>query len=63
MDVTLAKSTVWTMKSLYAKDQLRQRIAWSLLQIFVVSSESFGDEKYSEMRLNYDDIFLPPRGN
>jgi len=58
MGSELAKSTVWTMKALGAHDQLRQRTAWALSQIFVVSTQGFGDNHLSEIWLNYYDIFL-----
>ena len=33
------KNIGWTMVSLHAADQLRQRVAWSLYQLFVVSDK------------------------
>lgn len=54
----LSKSTVWTAKALYAKDQLRQRVAWALSQIFVVSANGFGMDDRTELWLNYYDIFV-----
>ena len=33
----LARSTVWVMRALTGQDQLRQRMAWALSQIMVVS--------------------------
>ena len=40
-----AKSAVWTMQALFADDQLRQRVAWALSQIYVCSVSGGG---YSE---------------
>eukprot|EP00933_Yihiella_yeosuensis_P021713 TRINITY_DN1715_c0_g1_i2.p1 TRINITY_DN1715_c0_g1~~TRINITY_DN1715_c0_g1_i2.p1 ORF type:complete len:1866 (-),score=308.01 TRINITY_DN1715_c0_g1_i2:397-5517(-) len=51
------KTTVWLAKALHAKDQLRQRVAWALSQIFVVS-DSIGREERIEMWVNYYDIFV-----
>ena len=34
------KNMVWTMVALQAEDQLRQRVAWALAQIFVISDTS-----------------------
>ena len=33
------KNIAWTMVALHAEDQLRQRVAWALSQIFVVSDK------------------------
>jgi len=54
----LSKSTVWTAKALFSKDQLRQRMAWALSQIFVVSANGFGMDDRTELWLNYYDIFV-----
>eukprot|EP00931_Biecheleriopsis_adriatica_P083516 TRINITY_DN5709_c0_g1_i1.p1 TRINITY_DN5709_c0_g1~~TRINITY_DN5709_c0_g1_i1.p1 ORF type:complete len:1902 (+),score=308.18 TRINITY_DN5709_c0_g1_i1:193-5898(+) len=51
------KWSIWLIKALTANDQLRQRMAWALSQIFVVGV-SYGNGAYSEMWLNYYDIFL-----
>eukprot|EP00930_Biecheleria_cincta_P023948 TRINITY_DN17215_c0_g1_i1.p1 TRINITY_DN17215_c0_g1~~TRINITY_DN17215_c0_g1_i1.p1 ORF type:complete len:1489 (-),score=232.87 TRINITY_DN17215_c0_g1_i1:2869-7335(-) len=53
-----AKSSVWTMQALYAKDQLRQRIAWALSQIFVCSTRGANHDERSELWTNYYDIFV-----
>uniref|UniRef100_A0A7S1F7N6 PA14 domain-containing protein n=1 Tax=Noctiluca scintillans TaxID=2966 RepID=A0A7S1F7N6_NOCSC len=55
--VPLVKSTVWTMKALYGVDQLRQRTAWALSQIFVVSASGL-DTDLNEMYLSFYDIFV-----
>eukprot|EP00971_Amphidinium_carterae_P337823 6474864-Amphidinium_carterae.1 len=52
-----SKTTVWTMKALYGKDQLRQRMAWALAQIFVVGTPNFGWEHFNEIFVSYYDIF------
>ena len=54
----LARSAVWTMQALYSSDQLRQRMAWALSQIFVLAvvGGNFGGQ--TEMWLNYYDIFV-----
>ena len=37
------------------QDQLRQRVAWALSQIFVVSANGFGMDDRTELWLNYYD--------
>merc|ERR1719203_1445318 len=54
----LTKSTVWVAKALGAKDQLRQRIAWGLSQIFVVSVQGLGEGNLAEAWLAFYDIFV-----
>ena len=34
------KQMIWTTVALHAADQLRQRVAWALAQIFVISDTS-----------------------
>jgi len=53
----LSKGSVWTNTALNAKDQLRQRMAWSLSQIFVTSATDFGSSS-TELWLNFYDIFV-----
>eukprot|EP00450_Noctiluca_scintillans_P010731 CAMPEP_0194488180 /NCGR_PEP_ID=MMETSP0253-20130528/8192_1 /TAXON_ID=2966 /ORGANISM="Noctiluca scintillans" /LENGTH=1799 /DNA_ID=CAMNT_0039328509 /DNA_START=26 /DNA_END=5425 /DNA_ORIENTATION=+ len=53
----LVKSAVWTTKAIYGVDQLRQRTAWALSQIFVVSAAGL-DTGLNEMYLSYYDIFV-----
>jgi len=57
---TEAKKTVWNMQALYAKDQLRQRVAWSLSQIFVISTIGALDVKngQTEVWTAFYDIFV-----
>jgi len=60
MSPRLSKSTVWTAKALTGADQLRQRMAWALAQTFVVSVQGriVGEDYFSEMFVNYYDIFV-----
>jgi len=50
------KKTVWINIVLGAKDQLRQRMAWALSQILVVSTSNC--DINTEVFLNYHDIFV-----
>ena len=57
----IQKSNVWTMIALQDgdnDDQLRQRVAWALSQIVVVTSKQINDLAYAEIYLNYYDIFV-----
>jgi len=56
--LSLQKSNVWNMIALSAKDQLRQRMAWALSQILIVTSEQISEVGLSEAYLNYYDIFV-----
>jgi len=58
MGSDLTKSTTWVAKALGAKDQLRQRMAWGLSQIFVVSVQGFGEGHLSEAWLTFYDILV-----
>jgi hypothetical protein len=49
--------SVWTMIGMYGRDQLRQRMAWALSQVLVISVEQLGDS-YTEGVLHYYDIFV-----
>lgn len=49
--------TVWFNLALKANDQLRQRVAWALSQIFVVSTDGAHGRR-AETYLNYYDIFV-----
>eukprot|EP00520_Triparma_pacifica_P008843 CAMPEP_0118639568 /NCGR_PEP_ID=MMETSP0785-20121206/4291_1 /TAXON_ID=91992 /ORGANISM="Bolidomonas pacifica, Strain CCMP 1866" /LENGTH=1677 /DNA_ID=CAMNT_0006530901 /DNA_START=134 /DNA_END=5164 /DNA_ORIENTATION=+ len=53
-----AKEMVWTNVALRGKDQLRQRVAWALSQILVVSADGVGANNENEKFLNYYDIFV-----
>ena len=54
------KNIGWTMVSLHAADQLRQRVAWSLYQIFVVSDMGIDNPLAlsNEVWQSYHDIFV-----
>lgn len=51
------KESVWLDIALHGKDQLRQRMAWALSQILVVSPDSVQNTFESECFLTYYDIF------
>ena len=51
------KNIVWTMVALHAEDQLRQRVAWALYQIFVISDKAVNTPR-SEAWHAYYDIFV-----
>jgi hypothetical protein len=50
--------TAWMEIALTGQDQLRQRVAWALSQILVISPGSIGADDFGEMFLNYYDIFV-----
>jgi len=52
------KRNAWTMIALDSNDQLRQRMAWALSQIVVITPNQISDIGYSEIYLNYYDIFV-----
>ncbi|CAK0794593.1 unnamed protein product [Prorocentrum cordatum] len=54
----LARGAVWLNLALHATDQLRQRVAWALSQIFVIGSSLGGHDYFTEMWTNYYDIFV-----
>jgi cullin-associated NEDD8-dissociated protein 1 len=53
-----SKSRVWTNVAITAKDQLRQRTAWALSQIFVATIVNVNRERATELWLKYYDIFV-----
>lgn len=55
--LTLSRASIWTMLALQAADQLRQRVAWALAQIFVVAPDD-ATMSHTEMYVNYYDIFV-----
>ena len=58
-NVENAKAMVWTMVSLQAADQLRQRMAWSLSQLLVVSVQGIAKRRVdTELWLTYYDILV-----
>jgi hypothetical protein len=58
MHTTNAKSIVWSNVVLKSADQLRQRMAWALSQIFVVNTDGVGRNSETEFWVNYYDIFV-----
>lgn len=54
------KESVWSMIALSGStvDQLRQRVAWALSQILVVTQNQIENVEFSEIFLNYYDIFV-----
>ncbi len=53
------RENVWSMIALEAPDQLRQRVAWALSQILVVTPNQIDNaDLISECFLNYYDIFV-----
>jgi len=52
------KQTVWTMLALNADDQIRQRVAWALSQIFVISPYGITGPYLTEPYVHYYDIFV-----
>ena len=53
------KKNVWTQIALEAKDQLRQRVAWALAQILVISpTDITRGDSFTELFLVYYDIFV-----
>lgn len=61
-DVTFSnvetKKIVWYHRALTGDDELRQKTAWALSQIFVVGEEGSNQENYAERWLTYYDIFV-----
>ena len=55
---TSARSTTWLQRALYGQDKLRQRMAWALAQIIVVSASGFTSQTLAECWLGYYDIFV-----
>lgn len=53
----LSRASIWTMLALKAPDQLRQRVAWALAQIFVVAPDD-ATMSHTEMYVHYYDIFV-----
>jgi hypothetical protein len=53
------KRLVWTQAALTGEDQLRQRVAWALAQILVISPDSVTNgAEISEAMTAYYDIFV-----
>jgi len=52
------KAQVWLNVALKAPDQLRQRVAWALSQIFVISEDQTAKIRENEVFHTYYDIFV-----
>jgi len=52
------KQIVWYQAAITGPDALRQRVAWSLSQLFVVGEEGSNQIQASEKYLSYYDIFV-----
>ena len=52
------KYAIWTTLVLSAPDQLRQRMAWALSQIFAISPKTIEDDGQTELYMTYYDIFV-----
>ena len=52
------KKNAWTMATIEAADQLRQRVAWALSQILVITPNQIDGKEYSEPYMHYYDIFV-----
>ena len=52
------KSMTWTTVVFNAPDQLRQRAAWSLAQIFTAGAPNFGYDDETELWVAFYDIFV-----
>ncbi|VEU38256.1 unnamed protein product [Pseudo-nitzschia multistriata] len=57
-DFRTQRATVWNSIALWSKDQLRQRMAFALSQIFSVSPDAVGSQDFTESYLSYYDIFV-----
>ena len=55
---TDAKSNIWVNVVLNSEDQLRQRVAWSLSQLIVISANDIGKTDESEPYVTFFDIFI-----
>ena len=56
---TMSKKMVWQTLALTAADQLRQRVAWALAQIFVINEEISHTKPYIiEQYLTFYDILV-----
>jgi len=53
-----SKSNIWVNVALKSKDQLRQRVAWSLSQILVIAEEGIGKSDENEPWTVFYDIFV-----
>ena len=61
-ELRLQRRTAWTIAALNDPGQLRQRVAWALSQILVISPDSITEGQFlTEAFLVYYDIFVSPR--
>jgi hypothetical protein len=61
--LTAQRETVWLEIALHGEDQLRQRVAWALSQLIVVSPNAIASVQQSESFLTFYDIFGKFRSN
>jgi hypothetical protein len=52
------KNSIWMETAIKAQDQLRQRVAWALSQILVMSPGSISTKEQTESFITYYDIFV-----
>ena len=57
-DFASQKKSVWTMIAMNSNDQLRQKVAWALSQILVITPNQIQNIESAENYLNYYDIFV-----
>eukprot|EP00536_Pseudo-nitzschia_multiseries_P015007 jgi/Psemu1/246522/estExt_Genewise1.C_8030013 len=57
-DFRVQRATVWVSIALWSQDQLRQRVAFALSQIFSVSPDAVGSQDFTESYVSYYDIFV-----
>jgi cullin-associated NEDD8-dissociated protein 1 len=57
-DIKQGKQRLWYTLALNATDQLRQRMAWSLNQIFPIGEEAVSCQQCMDRYLGYYDIFV-----
>jgi hypothetical protein len=50
------RQAIWMYLAMHAPDQLRQRVAFAMSQILVVSPDSIEDHDYTESFLSYYDM-------
>jgi hypothetical protein len=57
-DLRNQKKNLWNTVALWAEDQLRQRMAWALSQILVITPNQINNKEATEIYANYYDIFV-----
>lgn len=57
-DISMANEILWATIVFNAPDQLRQRVAWALSEILVVTENDIDRKNYAENWANYYDIFV-----